>query len=212
MYIIKKLSNTKLTNEIWSDIEPIKIERYPWDDIGYRPTTEVKLFYTDDELRIHFTSCEKEVRINEREFNGPVWEDSCVEFFFIPTPEKDDRYFNFEISAQGTLLLQLDNKPPVRHYMEYVNPNYFEIKADVTQENYKEFSNFKPWTIEYKIPFSFIKDFFKDFEAKSGQIMKANFTKCGDKTSIPHFGSWVNIDNPKPAFHKPEFFENIIFE
>ncbi|MEG0295358.1 MAG: carbohydrate-binding family 9-like protein [Clostridium sp.] len=212
MYIIKKLSNTNLTNEIWSDIKPIKIETYPWDETGYKPATEVKLFYTNDELRIHFTSCEKEVRVNENDFNGPVWEDSCVEFFFLPDPEKDDRYFNFEISAQGTLLLQLDNKPPERHYMDYINPNYFEIKADINQENYKEFSDFKPWTIEYKIPFNFIKDYFKDFKAESGNIMKVNFTKCGDKTNTPHFGSWVNIDNPRPAFHKPEFFESISFE
>lgn len=212
MYTIKKINNYELNDNVWLDIEPIKIETYPWDKTGYKPETQVQLFYTENEIRVKFTSSEQEIRINEDEFNGPVWEDTCVEFFFLPMPESDDRYFNFEISAQGTLLLQLDNKPPIRHYMTYVNPNYFAIKADVTKENYRNFDNFKPWTIEYKIPFEFIKDYFKDFEVKSGKVLKANFTKCGDKTSTPHFGSWVNIDNPEPAFHKPEFFKNIVFE
>ena len=212
MYTIKKVLSNNLTESIWDDIIPIKIENYPWDETGYRPNTEVKLFYTDDEIRIKFTSCEKEIRINEDNFNGPVWEDSCVEFFFLPMPESDNRYFNFEISAQGTLLLQLDYKPPVRHYLNYINPSYFQITADVTKANFREFDNFKPWTIEYKIPFSFIKDFFKDFEIYSGKVIKGNFTKCGDKTSIPHFGSWVNIKNDTPAFHMPNFFETLTFE
>ncbi|MGG7177914.1 carbohydrate-binding family 9-like protein [Clostridium paraputrificum] len=212
MYVIKKISDTNLNKNFWDDIEPIRIENYPWDETGYKPETEVKLCYTQDEILVKFKSCEKQVRIETKEFNGPSWFDSCVEFFFLPEPETDDRYFNFEITARGTLLLQLDNRPPERHYMNYINPNYFEIKADVTDDNYRDFDNFKPWTIEYKIPFVFIKDFFKDFEVKSGKILKANFSKCGDETLIPHFGTWANIDNPVPAFHMPEFFKEIIFE
>lgn len=212
MYTIKKISKEQISETIWDNIESIDILNYPWDETGYKPNASVKLFYTEDEIRVKFTATEKEIRINENEFNGPVWEDSCVEFFFLPMPEEDNRYFNFEISAQGTLLLQLDHKPPVRHYMTYVNPNYFEIKSDVNKENYRDYDNFKPWTIEYKIPFEFIKDYFTNFEAVSGKTLKANFTKCGDKTNIPHFGSWVNIDVKSPAFHVPQFFKEIVFE
>lgn len=31
--------------------------------------------------------------------------------------------------------------------MTYINPNAFEIKALITKDNYREFDNFKPWTI-----------------------------------------------------------------
>ena len=211
MYTIKKISNDS-PNNYWDDVQAVKIENYPWDETGYRPATEVKLCYTDNEIRVKFTSCEKEVRVETSEFNGPVWFDSCVEFFFLPQPETDDRYLNFEINAKGVLLLQLDNRPPERHYIRYVDPSYFNIKAEVTAENYKEYNNFKPWTIEYKIPFEFIKDFFKDFEVKSGTKIRGNFSKCGDETSIPHFGTWADIKTESPAFHVPQYFNDIIFE
>lgn len=212
MYTIKKLNPSCSNTNYWDDIQPIKIENYPWDETGYKPKTEVKLCYTDDEIRVKFTSSEKEVRVEVNEFNGPVWYDSCVEFFFLPDFKNDDRYLNFEINAKGVLLLQLDNRPPERHYLTYINPDCFNIKADITSENYKEYDDFKPWTIEYKIPFEFIKDFFKDFEVKSGKTIKANFSKCGDKTSVPHFGTWAKIETENPAFHVPQFFNEIMFE
>lgn len=212
MYMIKKISTDQINENSWSTIEAIKIENYPWDVTGYKPTTEVKLFYTDHEIRVKFTSTEKQVRVMETKFNGSVWNDSCVEFFFLPDSKNDSRYFNFEINAAGVLLLQLDSKSPERQYMTYINPDVFEIKSIITKDNYKEFDNFKPWTIEYKVPFIFIKDFFINFEVKSGNTIKANFSKCGDKTLTPHFGTWANIINEVPAFHMPQFFQDIMFE
>lgn len=212
MYVIKKINKSQINENSWSSIEPIKIENYPWDTTGYKPPTEVKLFYTEDELRIKFTSSEKQILIDATEFNGPVWCDSCVEFFFLPDPKNDHRYFNFEINASGVLLLQLGSNTSKRDSMTYINPDAFEIKSIVTANNYRDFDEFKPWTIEYKIPFKFINDFFINFEAKSETIIKGNFYKCGDNTLIPHYGAWSNIINEKPAFHRPQFFQYIIFE
>ena len=53
--------------------------------------------------------------------------------------------------------------------MDYINPNYFEIKADVNDENINDFDNFKPWTIEYKIPFEFTRPF--------SQVLRLNQVK-----------------------------------
>ena len=212
MYTIKKLDSNNISKIYWDDIQEIKIENYPWDQTGYKPKTSVKLCYTDEELRVRFTSCEKQVRVEVNEFNGPSYKDSCVEFFFLPDHKKDDRYFNFEITAKGNLLLQLGPNGADRHSLDYINPNYFEIKADVTSENYRDFDDFKPWNVEYKIPFEFIKDFFVDFEGKSGHTLKCNFSKCGDKTLTPHYGTWAKIEHYKPAFHKPEYFNEIVFE
>lgn len=212
MYIIKNIKKDLVNHNSFENIEPIKIENYPWDTTGYKPETFVKLFYTEDNLHIKFTSSEKQVLVDVTEFNGPVFTDSCVEFFFLPDPKNDSRYFNFEINAAGVLLLQLDSDTKIRDCMTYVNPKYFEIKSDVTTTNYRDFDNFKPWTVEYKIPFKFLKDLFVNFEATSGTVIKCNFYKCGNKTLTRHFGAWANIINEKPAFHKPEFFQNIIFE
>lgn len=105
MYIIKKISINQFYENVYQNIESIKIQNQ--DKIGYKPATEVKLFYTDDVLRIKFTSTEELLRIHETNFNGSVCHDSCVEFFFSPDIKNDSRYFNFEINASGVLLLQL---------------------------------------------------------------------------------------------------------
>ena len=212
MYVVKKVSETDILNGMWDNIESICIDNYPWDENGYKPKAEVKLVYTDDCLFIRFIATEKEPRVEESEFNSSVFQDSCVEAFILPDPSNDDRYFNFEINARGTLLLQLDNKIRNRESLDFINPKYFEIVTDINSSNYKEYNNYKPWKVEYKIPFRFIKTFFENFEVESGRIMKANFTKCGDKTSYKHYGTWAYIENEKPAFHRPQFFKEIVLE
>ncbi|MEG0308006.1 MAG: carbohydrate-binding family 9-like protein [Clostridium sp.] len=209
-YYVKKVK--KYTSHIWDKIEGIVIDKFPWDKTGYKPCTVVKLFYTNNALHIRFISQEAVVRVESTKFNDNVYEDSAVEFFFMPEPTKDNRYFNFEINAAGVLLLQLDSKTYDRAYINAVDLSIFNIETDVTHDNYKCFSNSIPWKVEYEIPFSFIKTYFKDFKIYPGYTMKGNFYKTGSKTLIPHYGVWNYIDTPSPSFHKPEFFGNIIFE
>ena len=37
-------------------------------------------------------------------------------------------------------------------------------------------------------------------------VLKANFYKCGDKLSVPHYLSWNPVTTEKPDFHRPEYF------
>ena len=64
----------------------------------------------------------------------------------------------------------------------------------------------------------------EDLAAKEGSLVilpldvsdpesiRANFYKCGDKTAHPHYLSWSPIDTPKPDFHRPEFFGELILK
>lgn len=210
MYIIKKINDESVN--VWDNIESIWVDNFPWDKVGYTPNTEVKLYYTDEYIKIRFTSEEKKVKVEYSKLNQPVFKDSCVEFFFKPAPEKDNRYFNFEMNAAGTLLLQLDEDTRERELLNDIDLSIFEINTDVTSENKDQYDNFKPWNVEYKIPFSFIKKYFDDFEITSGHIIKGNLYKCGDDTEIPHFGCWNKIEYHKPSFHQPAFFTELRFE
>jgi len=40
----------------------------------------------------------------------------------------------------------------------------------------------------------------------------ANFYKCGDETSVPHFVTWNPVNSANPDFHKPDFFGKLRFE
>ena len=44
-----------------------------------------------------------------------------------------------------------------------------------------------------------------------GMPMRANFYKCGDKLTKPHFLSWQKITVDHPDFHRPEFFGSLLF-
>jgi hypothetical protein len=49
-------------------------------------------------------------------------------------------------------------------------------------------------------------------QPKSGVRWKANFYKCADKTSHPHWLTWSPVDYPTPKFHLPQFFGTLEFE
>ena len=46
----------------------------------------------------------------------------------------------------------------------------------------------------------------------TGVSWRANFYKCADKTSHPHWLTWAEIDYPNPKFHLPDFFGRLDFE
>lgn len=63
------------------------------------------------------------------------------------------------------------------------------------------------WEVELEIPLSLI---FGDRKPVFPQTLRANFYKCADKTKRPHFLSWQPIALPRPNFHCPEFFGEIV--
>ena len=45
---------------------------------------------------------------------------------------------------------------------------------------------------------------------RPGMIMRANFQAVCSAGNPPYYMSWSPIDTPKPDFHRPEFFGEII--
>ena len=68
------------------------------------------------------------------------------------------------------------------------------------------------WYLEYAIPFDILKTYYNMEPPISGSTWRANFYKCADKTSHPHWLTWSPVDFPKPRFHLPEFFGSLLFE
>lgn len=199
---------TPIDNNIWERIPAQNIECYPWDNNGYRPKVEVRLFYTETHLHIRFESWEKRIRATYRNTNDEVYRDSCVEFFFKPNPENDDRYFNFEMNPFGTLLIGLGKDRSTRIRLTDVNTSIFNIFTSVNPENIDGYSK-DSWTVEYSIPFSFIEKYFDKLNIRFNDKITGNFYKCGDQTEFPHYGCWSPINLSAPNFHRPEFFGDI---
>lgn len=212
MYTIKKVPLDVVNSSTWNTIDFLSINNYPWDSNGYQPETKVQLFYTEKDIHVRFTSCEKQVRVEIDKINGPVYQDSCVEFFLMPNKDKDDSYINIEMNAAGIYILQVGPLNTERKLIYGLDPSILNIQTDINKANFESFNNFKPWHVEYKLPFSFISNYIKDFSPKSGHVIYGNFYKCGSKTLYNHYGCWKPIQYHKPSFHKPDFFGSLILE
>lgn len=211
-YIIKKIEEKHANgNNIWEEIPAVRLENCLWEDNGYFPRSEAKVYYTDKALHVLLISYEKEIKAIYENMNDSVCKDSCMEFFVNPTPEVDDRFLNFEFNPLGTLLLGLGKDRYVREDINLDWRDVFSVRTSVDKNNIQHYSG-PFWFVEFSIPFSFLTDIYGPIEFKSGKIMKANFYKCGDETAFPHYLAWNNIPISTPDFHRPEFFGELILE
>nr|MBO2494948.1 hypothetical protein [Clostridia bacterium] len=127
---------------------PLVIDNFPWNENGYRPRTEVRIFYSETRFYLLFKAFEQEIRAECLNINDPVCTDSCVEFFFNPDPEHDDRYINFEINPIGAFLLGICADRYSRVLINDVSPEIFDITTSVTKGSVQSYKG-PLWTVEY---------------------------------------------------------------
>jgi hypothetical protein len=138
--------------------------------------------------------------VNTKDFMS-VWEDSCVEFFM--QREGGDEYRNFECNVLGVLLTRIheSRENGVSQSDEIMSSIY---RYSTIAHRYEDGKQVSDWTMYLEIPKKALG--FGESESLSGQKIRANFYKCGDKTPEPHYLSWNPIDLPQPNFHVPNFF------
>ena len=169
----------------------------------YAPLCGGRVARTRDALVVDFRVSGLDLRARNTADNGRQWEDSCVEVF-IQDPE-DGNYYNFEINALGKVLAC---KGPERHNRTPRPAEEMEQILRLTQMEGGplEQEGIHTWRVGVVIPFRLLGI---DPERLPRSI-RANFYKCGDKTAHPHFLSWSPVETPKPDFHRPEFFGELI--
>lgn len=180
----------------WDQVPALEVSNIQWlPDVGVRMTQQ--MCYDDLALYICQKAKEKFIRTECCKPEDYACQDSCMEFFFRPDIN-DPRYFNFEITPAGFMYLGLGKCR--------------EDSVRLFPENYKELFDIVPsytpdgWMLTYKIPFSFIRTYFPEFNPKAGMVMRANCYKCGDLTAQPHYLTWNLCAKQTPDFHIPEDF------
>lgn len=187
-------TNILLDSPEWDSLSSANIDCFPWCKNGYKPETEVKLLSTDDGLYARFFSKESPVLARFTKYQSPVCKDSCMELFLNPNPSTDRRYLNFEFNPLGTLYLAIGTD---RYNRTLISD---QAGVCVTTSLYEG-----GWYGLLHIPFDFLKQHYLGIEIK----MRANFYKCAEDTSLPHFGCWNEVHTQSPDFHQPEFFGDI---
>ena len=170
----------------------------PWpDDFPYKPKVEVAIAHSDNALLVRFDVEEEGCRAVCIQPNGPVWEDSCVEFF-VKKP-RSRYYYNFETSCIG---VGLAGKRRSRSDFRHFTPDEMAQIKRRSSLPCKPFEKkgVTKWSVELEIPFASIGCTGKP------AALRANFYKCGDKTLRPHYLSWSPVMTPNPDFHRPEYF------
>jgi hypothetical protein len=196
----------------WKHVEAIGIDNFMGRIPDFKPVVKAKMLYDEENLYVIFHVQDRFVRCITDEINGPVWEDSCVEFFFSPDVEFPERYFNLEVNCAGTPLMHYNITPRKDiKKLDVEDIKRIEI-AHSLPITYHEITEPVTWTIEYKIPLEILKKYSKITHPGPGIIWKANFYKIADKTSNPHYLTWNIVENDKPDFHLPKYFGNIIFK
>ena len=96
--------NADWNKEFWQGVDAINVDVVNWPvQSVHFPKSQVKLQYDAENLYVIFRVEDKYVRAAVTETNGPVYRDSCVEFFFAPSLKCPNSYFNFEINCSGVL-------------------------------------------------------------------------------------------------------------
>ncbi|MDR3118650.1 MAG: hypothetical protein LBU44_04420 [Mediterranea sp.] len=184
--------------------EPLDVVN--WAEFPYRPEVSFRIAYTDSAVLLHYKVKENSVRALYGQANEPVYKDACVEFFIIPAA--DEIYYNVECNCIGTILLG-GGKPGDRGYADPSIIRLIDRWASLGSVPFEERIGETAWEVALVIPF---KVFFKhDLTSLDGKTARANFYKCGDDLSTPHFISWNPIHVDKPSFHRPEYFGKLAF-
>lgn len=184
------------------------IDTINWSEFDYKPEVRFSIAYSSRELFIKFYVTEDYVRAVHGESNQGVYQDSCVEFFVKPISEGP--YLNFEFNAIGTCLMQKGLDRDSRKFIEPEHIATIRRSSSLGHKTFEEKTGKQSWNLVLAIPFILI---FGEMEPElSGKIIRANFYKCGDKLTKPHYLSWNPIGTEHPDFHRPEFFGVMEFE
>lgn len=186
----------------WENVEYISVNNYPWGG-SYRPNVTAKAILVRGQYFAVRMECEESSpRAVYTENNSNIYEDSCMECFinFKPLLEGSG-YINLEANANGALFSGYGECSIDRVLLCDRNL----IEPPVTALVYPN-----RWSCDFIIPLSLIEQIYGNARFETGDILKGNFFKCGDKTETAHYATWAPNGNPSPAFHMPQNFGKLI--
>ena len=200
----------------WEHAQTMEIDQFRPESSDHRPITHARVLYDAERLYVMFRVEDQYVRCLTTDYQGPVYEDACVEFFV--RPRQDKGYFNFEMNCGGALLLR-NVTDPTRigdELTEFTNvpwrlASQIRVFHSMPQVVEPEIEDHVTWIVEYSVPFALFEEVIGPLGDVAGQEWRGNFFKCAETNSHPHFASWAPI-GPELNFHQPDCFAPIRFE
>jgi hypothetical protein len=180
-----------------------------WEAFVYSPKVSFRIAHANNQIWLKYYVIEENILAQIDEVNGAVSGDSCVEFFF--DPRADGNYYNFEFNCIGMSHLAYGHGRGKREFVHEAKvKKQIAITSSLGNESFAERTGGHSWEMTIVIPaLILVED--EGIQLK-GLKTRANFYKCGDKTSERHYISWNAVDTEIPDFHRPEYFGTLVFE
>ena len=217
LYQVNKLNAPLEINGVWdkspwSEMQALQLANYMGEKPEHFPITKAKVAYDDEAVYVIFQVEDRYVKAVHSNNQDPVYKDSCVEFFFIPSGKVKNGYFNLEMNCGGTMLFHHQLKPRTGSVeLSDMHLSKIEVATSLPKIVDPEIESETTWVVEYRIPFSILKGYHEFNSPVTGSLWRANFYKCADDSSHPHWLTWAPVQKPTPDFHMPEFFGYIEF-
>jgi len=183
-----------------------RIEELPWSHYDYRPEVSFAIGHSNDCIYIKYYVREHTVKALTLHTNGPVYKDSCVEFFLAFAGEQT--YYNFEFNCIGTCLVGYGSSRNERELVPASVIEKIRYQAVLTKDGSQD-DLAVSWELVLVIPLEVFH--FHRLPSLSGLRCQVNFFKCGDDLPRPHFLSWNKIQTEEPDFHQLQFFGEAVF-
>lgn len=199
---------------VWRRVSPLFVDCFRPEGSDHRPLTQCKLLFDDHNIFGIFRVDDRFVRSVHTGFQTDVWKDSCVEAFI---QLKDcPGYFNFEFNCGGALLASYVTDPirkdgRLKRYAPLLTDEGQQIRrfASLAARVEPEIETPQVWYLEFAIPLAVLEKYAGPVGEIKGQVWRANFYKCGNETSHPHWASWAPLSARN--FHDPASFGQIEF-
>lgn len=216
VYSVKKLKqpmkiDADWNKSQWKKVKEIAITNYMGKVPDFQPVAKAKMMYDDGNLYLIFHVDDRYVRLQTSSFNGKVFEDACVEFFFSPDSNLPLSYFNLEMNAGGKALMEYHHDSKTTR-LTAEDFEKVEIAHSMPEKLDHEITEPVTWTVEYRLPLAMLKKFSNVSQPAKGTVWKANFFKTSSKNSNPHYITWSFVDNKTPQFHLPQYFGTLNFK
>lgn len=190
-----------------TDLQEIAVVN--WDAFSYQPEVKFRIAHNKDQIWLKFYVTEEHILAKHIKTNSATHKDSCVEFFV--DPEQIGMYYNFEFNCIGTVHLAYGAGRHDRVFIpaELIENN-IQIVSSLGDTPFEEKSGAYSWEMTVVIPMSV---FIHNPQLQLQQLTaNANFYKCGDDTSRPHYLTWNPVGTERPDFHQPDYFGVLRFE
>jgi len=200
---------------VWQQAETGELTHFLPRSSEHHPRVRFRLLYDEQALYVIFRVEDQYVRSVVTALHGPVCTDSCTEFFV--QPGSDTGYINFEVNCGGSMLAYYIEDCTIvngdfkkRTALASEDAALMQIYHSMPEVVKPEITTPVTWVNELRIPFVLFEKYMGPLGTPDGQQWTANFYKCADATSHPHWLTWAPVSGQN--FHQPGYFAPIIFQ